>query len=139
MNIENLAKSTNRIRRDVQKFFDYLESLESKEYGNKIEDYEQRMLDIDQALANMVLLVSFLQIEQMMLYSNEYPPEMFEALSLSKAEFSSQVINLLSHFKSLSFVLTERSRIAREIWKTKVDREESLVDKEKRFGKPKEN
>jgi len=115
--IKKIISSTERMRRDGERISAFLDTMVETHYSDDVEGHTNRVQHIDQALAELSAISSFLSSLVTMLFSGEFPKELFEVASIrksiSKSEFSSQIFNLLAYYKSLCFMLLERSKIAR--------------------------
>jgi len=125
--IDKIVSSTSRMRRDCERVSSFLDEIGVKEYSNDVDGSENRLKDIDAALAEVSAISAFLACLVTDLFSGQYPKELFEITSVSKSEFSSQVFNLIAYYKSLSFVLIERSKTARAVLGHLVDREKTTT------------
>jgi hypothetical protein len=128
--IKSLRESTERLRRDCERLHELLNHISNKKYPNTLEGYENRMFDIDHSLSDLLAIDSYLSVVSMKLFSGEYNKELFEAVGVSKQDFSSQVFSLREFYRSMSFLLTERSRTSRSVWESKNKQEQLTVTKE---------
>lgn len=118
-----LIEATQRMRRDAERVRERIEKLRGSTSRESIEDIEKRLWEIDDINAELCAIIAFLSSIQAMLYSGEYSSELFELAKMKKNEFSFQVSNLLSYYKTVAFAIQEMSKTTRIIYEyhTKLD------------------
>lgn len=132
--IEHIVKCTSRMRKDSIRLSQFLDQMLEKPYNlNSIEGLGLFLSDLDHGLAEILAMTAFLNLIRMEIYSGEYPTELFELTPVSRSEFLAQVSNLLSYYKSMSYVIIERSKIARSALEYCISQEKlSLMKKQER-------
>ena len=90
--------------------------------------YEARLFDIDDVVAESLAIMSYLSLIMMRLYSNEYSTELFELSPYRKSDFMSQVSTLHTYYKSIQYMLVERSKTARSVYEYHVQRERDELE-----------
>lgn len=114
--VEILVDTTQRMRRDAERVRLQIERLTQVKPREHLNEIEEKLWDIDDVNAEICAIVAYLSTIQMMLFSGEYPPEIFELANFKKSDFGFQVSNLLSYYKTISFSVQEMSKTVRTIY-----------------------
>lgn len=125
--VEEIYSANARMIKDMERLSDYLDTLKEKRYNDSVSSCERRLLDVDQALADVSAIVAYLNIFITKMYSGEYTKELFECSNSLKSDVSLQATNLLSYCRTLAFMLNERSKTARAVYDNKVKDEEKNI------------
>lgn len=114
--VNKLVENTQRMRRDAERVRLSIDNLRESKPRESLEEIERRLWEIDDVNAEICAMVSFLSTIQMMIFSSEYPPEVFQLARINKNEFLFQVSNLLSYYKTVAFSIQEMSKTTRSIF-----------------------
>jgi len=120
--IQDIEEMSQRIGRDSNRLSKCLDVLSKETYTDDYDGYHKRLLDIDAIIADVSATISFLGVVITKLYTGEYSQHAFEMAknAPSKSEFSNQAYALMNYLRTTTFLLTERSKIARTVFEYKV-------------------
>lgn len=114
--LEELKRTSERLRSDAVRFEGSLRTFSLKTYPDSLDGLEAKMTDVDEIETELLCILGHLGVIILGIYSNDYPAELFDLTGTSRNEFLSQVSMLKEHYKRCEYLLCEKSRTLRTIY-----------------------